>query len=256
MIPKENIIELTDLFNRFHWLIYLLFLTFFGSSAVEIYQMQNEIAIIENVVDRHVAEKKAESINFFKDYSFIAYKSSSLELLHKGIYPTLVQLRWGSFEASQDWRTTIDLLSEVSNTVFDLLHETYGSSISYVDLDPKLLTIGEKYSSLRSFISLEMMHQIVNTISFDLFHESCFFFRKYFDPFIQRFGDTYYVYPGKLSRHEKWRSEITVNGRVLNEDKYWFHPRSRGMHYFDIEYKFWGNYGLQTLNFRKGLMVK
>ena len=85
---------------------------------------------------------------------------------------------------------------------------------------------------------------------------SCVLYCGYFNPVVQKFGDSYYVYPDRVERYGRTTAETRVNGNVITDGKYSFEPKSVGIHYLDIEYSLWGQYGLQTLNFRKGLLVK
>ena len=78
----------------------------------------------------------------------------------------------------------------------------------------------------------------------------------YFYPIIQKFGDDYFLYPNVFDSCERKYSQIKVNGKEIENNKYSFYPSHRGMHFLDIEYTYLFRGKEEFFRSRKGLLVK
>jgi len=259
MIPKENIEEITDLFKRNFWLVYIPFAIYFVSSVYDINQIKNDIDKIQLIVKNDANKKFDSLVSNFKQYSFLIKNRHQRDNLYEHINASITSLRLNEFEASIGWENEIEKIIAYNTGLLKRSMTYFENERTLIEVDQFLFDVCSGFPELRGYFSYILAEYIVNIfkgISFGS-SSSCCFNCAYFNPVLQRFGENYFVYSDlKNEYHSGRRAEIKVNGKRIWGNSYVFHPKRKGLHRLDIEYKFWGQHGLQTLNFKKGLMVK
>ncbi|MEM9547362.1 MAG: hypothetical protein AAGA77_15390 [Bacteroidota bacterium] len=256
MIPKENVKELTGIFRQFHWLIFVPFMLFYGSTVYKIYCQKLDKELIETIVWNDAAKINELWTHFFEQDSFLVHKDHRDSSLYASFYPSLLELSNLPSDKSEHWENELNHVVLMHDSIFEAFGVELNPAYQWVKEYQKWIRIGNENAILRPFVIKTLNEQIMEFLYSRIFYVGSFCGGPYFDPVIQKFGDNYYLYPEPVDRYRLNRTVLKVNGKRIDDHTYVFKPEHQGTHLLNIEYTFWGTYGPLTKYVTKSLMVK
>ena len=250
MISKTGMKDFTTLYYRYSWMINIPFVLYFAISLFQIGKMKSEVNIIQEILIDQAKNNVVNSQKNYENISFVSNKTKKKRSFYQSIQLPFQKVQSSDFIHSEDW------LGEVSSLEMQI-QELFNAKKSIFDFDRIELQWGNKYPAIKSYITSMYSTQIINFLYSKINSGWCgMYLCQWFYPVIQKYGDDLLLYPSVYNVCDPKYAELWVNGVQLEKGKYLFKPRSRGIHYLDIEYKYLHHsFSPEVLSVKKELFV-